>query len=284
LLRLNQSRLALFATIFLVAICGANVTTAQDNRTFAGFRHVDPQSAAARNGPERTVILLADQDFAPWSFIAESGELSGIAVDVAKEACKLAGLRCDIKGQPFAALLPALQNGEALGIIAGPKTDAATARTFALTRPYFFSLGRFVVRNGSALATADTRTLAGRRLGFVANSAHARFLEEKYGRSALTPFDTASAMLEALRTGQIDAGFGDAVQLSYWLAGSNARGCCSELGRAFLHRGSFSRSLSFILRRDDDSLRERLDAALDQMESSGETAAVFQRYLPRSVW
>jgi polar amino acid transport system substrate-binding protein len=281
---LNQNISALFATVLLVVVLKATAAFSQDNRAFPGFRHVDPQALTVQEGSSNALILLADQDFAPWSFISESGEMAGIAVDIARQACEFAALQCEVQGRPFAELLPILQKGEAYGIISGPRLDETIARTFALSRPYFFSLGRFVVRNGSPLAAADIRTLAGRRVGFVANSAHARFLEAMYDRSALTPFDTSAAMLDALRTGQIDAGFGDAVQLSFWLSGAGARGCCSELGRSFLHRGSFSRSLSFIFRRDDGALRVRLNAALDQMEGSGATASIFARYLPRSVW
>jgi polar amino acid transport system substrate-binding protein len=91
-------------------------------------------------------------------------------------------------------------------------------------------------------------------------------------------------MLEALRTGQVDVIFGDAVQLSFWLQGSASRGCCSFLGKAFMDRASFTRSLSFILRRDDPKLRINLDTALDRLESKGAIAAIFARYLPASLW
>jgi polar amino acid transport system substrate-binding protein len=279
--RLNLWR----ALLLLVAISHAALAQDVKQTVFPGFRYVDPTSLEVRPASGGTIVLLADEDFAPWSFLGADGKLKGISVEVAAQACTTAGLTCELRALPFAGLLPAVrQTAGAQGIVSGLKLDAQIATEFAVTRPYFYTLGRFAIRTGSSLAAPDIRTLAGRRIGFRANTAHARFLETYYARSALTPFDTTDAMLEALRTGQVDAVFGDALQMSFWLSGQASRGCCSFLGKAFVHRDTFSRSLSFVLRRDDPQWRARLDAALDQMESKGAIAEIFARYVPASLW
>jgi polar amino acid transport system substrate-binding protein len=271
-------------TILLVVFSQTFEASAQSDAVFPGFRHVDPFHGEASQPQTTQVVLLADADFAPWSFVGEDGALQGISVEIARSACADAGLTCDIQAAAFAELLPKLKKGEAQAIITGLKRDAALASEFALTRPYFQSLARFAVRNGSPLSAPDIRTLAGRKLGYRANTTHARFLEKFYNRSALTPFETQDQMQEALRTGLVDAIFSDAVLLSYWLGGSASKGCCTFLGKAFLHRDSFSRGLGFVVRRDDPALRQRFDDALDRLESKGDVAKIFARYLPASVW
>lgn len=271
-------------TLSWVVLCSAAIAQDEKLNAFPGFRHVDPAPTEVVQPLAGSVVLGADADFAPWSFIGEDGQLQGISIELAKRACADAALACDIRALDFAMLLPKLRSGEIQGIVSGLKLDIGTAAEFALTRPYFRSLGRFVVRTGASLAAPDIRTMAGRRLGFRANTAHARFLETYYGRSALTPFDSTDAMLEALRTGQVDAVFGDAVQISFWMKGSASRGCCMFLGKSFVHRETFSRSLSFVLRRDANDLRTRFDRAIDHLESAGTTAEIFARYLPPSVW
>jgi polar amino acid transport system substrate-binding protein len=279
---LRRLNLWLWITLWIAM---ATVAKADDKaKAYPGFRHVDPTALNAAGQISGPVVLLADADFAPWSFAAEDGSLKGISVEIASRACEAAGLTCEIRATAFENLLQTLRAGAAKGVISGFKLDNGLAREFALTRPYFHSLGRFVVRKGLSLTGADTRSLAGRRLGFRGNTVHARFVEQFYNRSALTPFDTQEAMLEALRTGQIDVVFGDAVELAFWQDGSASRGCCLLLGKAYVHRPTFSRSLSFILDRTDPALRARLDAGLDQIESNGVTAEIFARYLPASVW
>jgi polar amino acid transport system substrate-binding protein len=279
----RQLNLWLFFTLLVACVIPAHATESGYS-AFPGFRHVDPDAFETTAQPTTTVTLQADADFAPWSFQAEDGILRGIAVDLATQACAEAQLTCSFQASTFADLLPALRAGQVQGLVSGPKLDEATASEFALTRPFFHTLGRFVVRAGSSLPAPDIRSLAGRRVGFRANTQHARFLETYYNRSALTAFDDTNAMLEALRTGQIDTAFGDAVQLSFWLKGATSRGCCSFLGKAFVDRETFSRSMVFVLRRDVPALRAKLDAALDRLEATGATAEILARYLPASVW
>ncbi len=281
--RLQKLNLWLYT---LLSIALATSTHAQESQQtlFPGFRHVDAALPEISKPPGGKIELQTDADFAPWSFLGEDGQLKGISVELATRACADAGLTCDLNPAEFSALLPALRAGHVQGIISGLRLDAATASEFALTRPYYRSLGRFVARAGSPLTAPDTRALAGRRIGFRADTAHARFLETYYSRSVLTPFESIDSMLEALRTGQVDVVFSDAVPLSFWVKGNASRGCCVFLGRAFVDRASFSRSLSFVLRQDASDLRNRLDAALDHMETTGVTAEIFARYLPLSVW
>lgn len=280
---MQQLKLTLVA-LLLVAFSAPLLAEDNKPRSFPGFRHVDPTTVATEASARSSVVLLADQDFAPWSFKDAEGRFLGIAVDLALLACREAGLTCEIRPVAFPELMRSLERGEAQGIISGPKLDENLATKFSLTRPYFQTLGRFAVRVGSPLSTPDVRSLAGRRIGFRGNSAHARFLETYYARSVLVPYETQDAILEALRTGQVDVVFGDAVQLSFWLQGSVSRGCCSFLGKAFVDRASFTRSLSFVLRRDAADARIKLDAGLDRLETSGKTAEVFSKYLPASLW
>jgi polar amino acid transport system substrate-binding protein len=153
-----------------------------------------------------------------------------------------------------------------------------------VTKPYFMSFGRFVTRLGSPLQATDTRAMAGRRVGAVKGTSHDAWLVKYYSRSALSSFATFDEMTEALRTGSIDAAFGDAMQLGFWMKGTRSRSCCAVLGKAFIDRETFSRNLVFLAKKKDNDLVSALDQSLDQLEANGTTAQVFSTYLPGSVW
>lgn len=252
--------------------------------SFPHFRHVDIGHVGAARPKLNALVLLADDDFAPWSFKTADGSFQGISVDLARAACAELEVNCEIKPLPFAQLLSTLRQGGGDAIVTGLRPDANLAREFALTRPYFQTMGRFAVRNGSPLELPDIRVLAGRRVGVVKGSAHAAFLDTYFSRSAISPYDTAADMQEALRTGQVDAAFGDALQMAFWMKGQSARGCCAFLGKAFVDRSTFSRGLMFVARRDDRNVRQALDDALDALEIQNVTSAIFARYLPASIW
>jgi polar amino acid transport system substrate-binding protein len=263
---------------------GEAPTGVSANKDFPRFRVLDQDAASAPDAAGRSVVLLTDRDYAPWSFFASGGQLQGISVDLAKAACAELGLACDLKPMPFAELRSAMARGEGDAIISGLRYDAANPGEFLSTRPYFLSLGRFVVRQGTSLPSTDPRALAGKRLGFVRNSAHGAFLQANFGKSALTAYDKLSSLQEALRTGAIDAAFADAVAMAFWIKGSASRSCCQMFGNAFVDRSNISRGLFFVVKPAAADLRDVFDAALDQLEEKGETARIFMRYLPMQVW
>lgn len=273
-----------FWLLLLIAGTTNSTTWGETASNFPSFRHVDATTLASPPATSGQIIVLADDDFAPWSFKAADGTLQGISVELATEACKKASLACTFAAKPFSELVPALRKGEAQVVVSGLRPDAAVLSEFRVSKPYFRSLGRFVVREGSPLSTPDIRTLAGKRLGFIANTSHGRFIETFYSRSTLTPFTTAAEMQDALRTGLIDVAFGDAMQWVFWLNGSDARSCCAFLGKAFIHRQTFSRSLVFVGVKDKSTVIDAFDAALDQLDSKAITATIFSRYLPSSIW
>jgi polar amino acid transport system substrate-binding protein len=251
---------------------------------FPRFRQLDRDPTAGPLELGRAVTLLTDQDFAPWSFTDAEGVLKGVSIDLARQACAELGLNCIFKSVPFGSLRKTLADGGGDAIVSGLKADEQFLDTATLTRPYFLALGRFMARQGTSLPSNDTRALAGKRIGFVRNSAHGAFLQKHYAKSELSAYDTLASSQEALRTGAVDAIFGDALAMAYWQAGTDARKCCQPLGKAFIDRDTFSRGLFFSVRNDQPDLREAFDQALDVLEERGDTARIFTAYLPGPVW
>jgi polar amino acid transport system substrate-binding protein len=252
--------------------------------SFPRFRYKDQEATRPLSLEIGKLVLLADKDFAPWSFVDDKGVAQGISVDLALAACGAAKLLCTVLPLGFADLEPALSRGTGDAIISGMRLDETMLRDYRFTKPYYLSLSRFVARSGASLTSNDARALTGKRLGFAGNTAHELFLRRYYAKSQLQPYDTLDAAFEALRTGALDAVFGDSIAISYWLAGTNSRKCCQSLGKSFVDRDSFSRELVYLTRPGRENLRDIFDAALDELEDKGETARIFTSYLPGPVW
>lgn len=230
------------------------------------------------------VKLLADADFAPFSFLSRTGSPSGLSVELAIAACERAQLACTVAVRPYGELMGALERGEADAIITGPRLDEAALGTAQMTRPYFRTMGRFAVADASSIKTADANALSGARIGVVKDTLHARWLEAYYGQSKHVPFDTLGAAGDALKAGKIDAIFGDNLQVIYWVSGEAAAGCCKLLGNAFSDFDFFSRNLAFLVRSDKPEIRAALDYGLDQAQASGATQKILNTYVPLPVW
>ena len=269
-----------------LALVAAGPAAAQDAAApgLPLFRHIDGVAKPPAAMAQRNIRLLTDRDFPPFSYETPEGKTAGVSVDLALAACAELKANCVVIAKPFNELVPALINNEGDVIVSGLRIDAAILEKATMTRPYFWSVGRFAVRVGSQLRGSDIRSLAGKRIGYVANSSHGAWLEKYYSRSTLTPFPSETEMNEALRTGALDVSFGDGLRLIYWLAGSSSRGCCKPLDGAFVDRQFFSRNLSFLTRRDDQETVKAFDYALDRLQEKGTSTAIFSRYLPTGLW
>ena len=265
----------------------SQIAVAQDNppATYQPplFRSVEEQGRP-KLPDNLSVKLIADADFAPYSFLSRTGTPAGISVEIAVAACEQARLACTVEVRPYAEILPALQHGDADVAVTGPRLDAATLAVARMTRPYFRIMGRFAVANASTLNAASAGDLAGRRIGVVKDTVHARWLAAYYGAARITPFDDLAAAGNALKAGAVDAIFGDNLQVIYWVAGEPAASCCRLLGGAYSDFDYFSRNLAFLVRSDRPELAQALDFGLDKAQTVGATAKILRTYVPLDPW
>ncbi len=275
-------RVCLFATaqaLIVFIMYGLGFAAPQ---AFPHFRHVDPLASLPIERLTGPITLLTDEDFAPFSYKDAGGAMVGIAVDMALKACAEIQVVCQLKPMAFADLMPALARGDGDAIISGLRPSADLMEKTFMTRPYFFSFGRFIMRVGMPFETPDIRTLAGRRIGFVKGTSHQAFLETYYERSALTPFSTEAELFESLRVGKLDAVFADSLRASFWMNGTDSHRCCVPLGGGFIDDRTVTRGLAFFTRQNRGLLREYFDFALDRLDEKGEAEKIFSRYLPTS--
>ena len=234
--------------------------------------------------PGTDVRLLLDADFAPYSFVSVSGAPAGLAVELAFAACAELKIRCEAVPLPYAALRDALARGEGDLIVSGPRIDAETLAGTIMTRPWFRLMGRFAVQSGSPLSSGDPDALSGKRIGTVKGTTHARWLETYYDSAEILPFDDEGKAGEALRTGAVDAIFGDNLRVIYWVAGAASSGCCRLLGGAYTDFDHFSRNLAFLADPSRADIRDAFDLGLDLAQKSGATAKIFNAYVPLNPW
>jgi polar amino acid transport system substrate-binding protein len=283
-------RLKTFSKLVLGALLllqGAGMAVAQDARPtipWPRLRHIDPEVKPPENLPQRKLRLLLEADFAPFTFKSETGEIQGASFELAMAACTKLNFTCEIVERPFTDLLPALLRKDGDLIVTGHRITKPLILQVAATKPYYMSLGRFLIRAGSPLESGDTRSLAGKRLGYVENSTHGVFIQANYSKSLLVPLKTEMELFDALRTGTVDAAFTDALRAAFWLRGSASRSCCEVLGASYIDPTTFSTGMTFLMSKDRLDLKLAFDHALDQLEIEGKTGEIFNRYVPSTLW
>ena len=244
----------------------------------------DPESRPRKPTEDIGAIrFLTSGDFPPFGFLDSGGRLTGYHVDLAGMICNRLGATCTIQMRPFGDLAAALTEKRGDAIVAGLRVTAEMRTRFDTSAAYLTTPGRFVVREG---ATIDPRpeTLAGRWISVVSGSAHERFVLDTFGGARIAAYPDEAAARDALRDGAVEAHFGDAIALSFWLDGEAAHRCCSFRGGPWLESAYFGEGLRIVVGKENRRLRRALDYALQRLAEDGELAELYLRWFPRGYY
>ncbi len=248
------------------------------------FRHVAPDLQEPDLKGLGQIRFLTDDNFPPFSYRNARGALAGFNIVLADAVCKDLRLKCRFVAKPWDGVVAALLAGEGDAILSGIRRTEQHYKVLDFTRPYFRTLARFAVRVENPIGKPDVRALAGKRIGVLAGSRHEQFLKAHYRRSNLRAFDNDTQAREALRTGGVDALFGDGTKLMFWIAGSSSRGCCRFASGAFADRRYFDSGMAIAVKRGNKKLRKALDYGLDRLQMTGRYSAIFRLYFPKDPW
>lgn len=248
----------------------------------------DPNERLAR--PDLTSLprlrVLTTVDFPPFSFVDQTGRLSGFHIDLVRAICSELGIeaKCQIQVTPFADLQTALSEGQGEAVAAGIAVTPDLREKFGFSRPYMMIPARFVQRNGVELQGKAAVALAGRAVGVVAGTAHEAMLKSFFPTVKPAAFPSRDEMLTALKDGKVDAVFSDGLSLPFWTASAAAEGCCRLFDGPYVSEHFLGEGLSLMVRPDVPQLVAALDYALARLAKEGRLQELYLRYFPNGLY
>ena len=231
----------------------------------------------------RIVKWATGDDYPPFHYIDADGQPAGFAVDLARAVCTELGLACTLQAWRWDALLDTIDNRQADIILAMVRPTPALRTRFLMTERVHQTPARFVARN-EAGGEVSPAALKGKRIAVVAGSAHEAYLKAFFPDVELKPFPVADAARAAVKEGQADFVFGDAVSLAFWLNGTTSSGCCRFVGGPYVDARYFGEGVGALLKPGDEKLRQAIDYALQRLDDSGVFAEIYLKHFPIGIW
>lgn len=228
------------------------------------------------------IRFLTTDDFPPFSFRDRRGMLIGFDVDLAAAICDTLEVQCAIQARPFATLRGGLADETGNAIMAGMSPERAEAEGLIASQAYLKIPGRFVARNDTPFDPGPPAPDG--FVGVVCGSAHEAFLRQFFPGLKLACYQSPAAALIEVKEGRLEAAFGDALGLSFWLHGSDSAACCRFAGGAYLDDRYFGGGLSIVMRPADRDLKAAIDYALREVYRSGTYEELYLRYFPVSLF
>lgn len=244
----------------------------------------DPHARTER--PElpttRSLRFLTDDDFPPLHFAGPEGNPTGFVVELARAACERLGLTCTIQARRYDTLLDALGESRGDVIAAATPLTANLRRRFLTTQPFFRTPARFAVRLDKNQPEPSPQSIEGHTVGVLDSTAHEAFMKALFPKAEIKTFPDLLSAEAALKRGDADYVFADGVGLSLWIGGTDAAGCCGFAGGPYLESRFFGEGIGFIMRKDEEPLRQALDYALQRLWDEGKYAEIYLRFFPVS--
>jgi polar amino acid transport system substrate-binding protein len=231
----------------------------------------------------RIVKWATGDDYPPFHYIDADGQPAGFAVDLARAVCTELGLACTLQAWRWDALLDTIDKRQADVVLAMVRPTPALRARFIMTERVHQTPARFVARNETP-SEISPAALKGKRIAVVAGSAHEAYLKAFFPDVDLKSFPGADAARAAVKDGQADLVFGDAVSLAFWLNGTTSSGCCRFVGGPYVDARYFGEGIGALLKPGDEKLRQAIDYALQRLDESGVFAEIYLKHFPIGIW
>lgn len=236
-----------------------------------------------------TLRFVTESDYPPFNYFDEDGSLTGFNVDLARAICKELEITCDITALEWEKVAEALKKKDADAAVASIAITPRSASELDFTNSYYQTPAKFVTRLDPTLKDAGARdvspeALRGRTIAVVQGTAHEAFLRDFYPDAVVQGFSGDAEARAALKAGQADFLFGDAISLMFWINGAGSEGCCQFRGAGFIEAKYFGEGAGVAVRRGDVRLREVLDYALEKVRASGRFEELLLRYFPLGIY
>ena len=228
----------------------------------------------------RRIRFLTEDDYPPFNFLLADGQVAGFNIDLARAICAELELPCTIQRRSWELLIPSLEDNSGDAIIASLAINDETRKQVDFTAPYLLTPGRFAMRADTTLKSASPATLGDRTVAVVGGSRHEAFLKAFYPGVTIVPFETPGLARNALKNGRVQALFGDAITLSFWLNGAEAAGCCAFKDGPFTDPRYFGDGVGVAVKKGNVQLRRALDYALARLARRGAFGEIYLKYFP----
>ena len=275
--RLNLKILALLTIAAFLAGCGGSSKKSAPTTTAApagGGAAIQAPGSVKSAG---TLVFCSDISYPPEEFYKGSTPV-GSDIDIGAEIAKRMGVKAQFDNTGFDGIIPALLGKKCDAIISGMNDTPERQKQVAFVD--YINVGQsFMVKKGNPEGIKGVSDLAGKSASVEVGTTNKDYLDEqskkltgqgKKGIDVVTfPHDTDAA--NALKTGKVDAYFGDAPVVAYYIEKDPS---------SFSFGGTPINPIpvGIAIRKTDTELQSAVKAAVDAMYADGAMGKILAKW------
>ncbi len=236
-------------------------------------------AAAASSALAADKLRIATEGaFPPFNFIDETGKLQGFDVDVATALCAQMQADCEIVAQDWDGIIPGLLARKYDAIIASMSITDERKKAVDFTDKYYSNKLQYVAEKGKDFDTS-AEAVKGKTIGAQRATISAQWLEENVPGVDIKLYGTQEEAFLDLAAGRLDGVLNDVYVTYDWLKTPD--------GEKYEFKGQpvyDDDEIGIAIRKGDDELREKFNAALKALRDNGTYAKLNETYFPFDIY
>lgn len=223
------------------------------------------------------MVIGLDDTFAPMGFKDDKGEIVGFDIDLAREVAKRLGIEAEFKPSEWSGIVLELKSGNIDVVWNGMTITEERKKEIIFSNPYMNNSQIIVTLSNSPLNTkADLNgKVVGLQLGsssFDAVSAD----ELSKSLKELKKYDTNVEALMDLEAGRVEAVVIDEIVARYYIE-QKEKETNKDIFKVL--EGNFgTEEYGVGIRKEDTSLKEAIDKAIDEMKKDGSYDKIYEKW------
>jgi ABC-type amino acid transport substrate-binding protein len=229
--------------------------------------------------PAFKITVATEGAYPPFNYLDRKGLPAGFEMELAQDACQRMKAECEFIAAKWDELVPGLLDKKFDIVMSSLEVNNERRRRLGMSRRYYLSPGAFIAAKGQPF-DGPPSLLRNKRIGVQKDSTHADWLDKSFRRSAqIKRYPTVAEALKGLVDDEVDAVFGDKVQLWLWSQKPEGK-CCEVMGQDIKDTQTLGVGVSAGIRREDIKLRDAFNKALGEMMSDGTYKKLNEKYFP----
>ena len=242
-----------------------------------------PQSAAPQAAAPDVVRIGTIANYPPFEYSSDSGSPKGMEIELGRKYCAVAHLQCKWVTLPFTQLIPALLDHRVDAVLAQLSVTAERAAKVSFTAPVTYNSVVVVGPKGSTI-TDDPQTMRGKTIGVGSESIEAAWARSHLqGIATVRSYDDGAQELQDLKDHKLDAVISDQ-PAAYTFLREGGKVDFAFLGNPLndpIILGAGNTAIA--VRKDDATLRQAFDTAINTVRQDGTFEKVSGMYFPFSM-
>lgn len=256
---------AIFKVAVAAAVLGASIVAAQ---------------------AEQVRVGISAEPYPPFSSMDSSGKWVGWEIEIIDAVCAEAKFDCVLTPVAWDGIIPSLTSKKIDVIMSSMSITKERKKTIDFSDKYYSDSGYTVAGPKGVAMEPTAEGLKGKILG-VQVSTNAQVYASKHFRDSAAEIKTYQTEDEAdqdLVAGRLDAILASRITISEFLKSDQGKACCEIKGTVANDPDIMARGVGAGLRKGDEEIKEKINAAIKAIRANGKYAAISSKYFGFDIY